>query len=152
MPESATGTLHSVAGHKKGRFNYPELGYTFGMHVKRYHALIGMLLLALVVLPGQSLYAQSKMLPLSADSHACHHMEKQAGLEKAQPPMKCCQEDQSRCNQSCGDCFHCSSLIAVLSVPLLPAEKNTFSYARPARDTRASLPASGQFRPPRLTI
>jgi len=128
------------------------LGYTGGMKVKRYRALIGMLLLALVVLPGQSLYAQSKMLPLNADNHGCHHMDKQGGHQKAQPPMKCCQEDQSQCNQSCGDCFHCGSLIAVLPVPLLPTEKNTFSYARPARDTHTSLPASGQFRPPRLII
>jgi len=123
------------------------------MNVKRYRALIGLLLLALVGLPGQSLYAQSKMLPLNADSHTCHRMDKQGGQEKAHPQaMKSCQQNQSQCNPSCGDCFHCSSMNAVLEVPSLSTEQSTFVFIHPSRDSHTSLPASAQFRPPKLII
>lgn len=109
-----------------------------------------MLLLAMVVLPWRALYAQSEMLPASGAEH--EYISQGFSQSDEQHAKECCQQKQSQCNQSCDDCFHCGTLHAVISVPVLATGRSGLDYALPARNTHISIIPSGQFRPPRLII
>ncbi len=121
------------------------------MHIKANRLFIVTLLLALVVMPVRALYAQSEMPLVAEKSHVCHQMEKQL-QDSSQHAMQCCQQDDMQCNQTCSDCFHCSGITAILSLPHLLIDKSGRGYTLPAGDSYTSLSSSGQFRPPRLII
>lgn len=151
---SGAGTFVSNAGLIDGfaiGFRLVAWGILGGMNRRGHHHrwLVSLLLVALVALPMTSLYAQSVMLTGSGMEREFHHEFSQFDEQHAK---ECCQQDQSQCRQSCGDCFHCGTLHAVISMPVLAAERPGLDYAPPTRNNHTSLIPSGQFRPPRLII
>lgn len=115
--------------------------------------MIWLLLLAMVLLPAQALYAQTDMLAPSA-SHACEHTRMQhtgPAVDGAQL-MSCCDQEADRCNQNCRDCFHTQSINAIAGTLVLQINQPCSHYLLPSQDIHSGLSPAGQFRPPRILI
>ena len=109
-----------------------------------------LLMLAMILLPWQALYAQTDMLVPSMN-HKCEHAQMQQ-VEQAQHEMTCCEQDAGHCNQNCRDCFHCQSISAIITALALDIDQPYSSYSLPLHETHSGLPSAGQFRPPRTLV
>lgn len=117
--------------------------------------LVHLLMLAILVLPGQSLFAQTEMAS-STQNHECPHMQKQhmqmSQHQDDQQAMDCCDQDAGHCNAGCGDCFHCPSFSAVITDLQLDISQSYLSFLLPLHEMVSGLPPAAQFRPPRTLI
>lgn len=112
-----------------------------------------LLLLAMVLLPVQALYAQTEMLVPSAN-HECEHtgMQHAGSTVDETQLMSCCDQEASHCNQNCRDCFHTQSINALAGTPVLQIDQPCSYDLLPAQETHSGLPPAGQFRPPRNLV
>lgn len=111
--------------------------------------MIYLLMLAMLILPWQALYAQTEMMA-PAQKHDCHHAQQQQA-EHMQHDMACC-EDTSHCNSNCLECYHCQSISAVVSVLNLVLQEPYSGYSLPLHETSSGLAPAPQYRPPRTLV
>lgn len=112
--------------------------------------LVKLLMLALLVMPWQGLYAQTQMLTLTQADN-CQH-EKMRSMDTEQSKMSCCEQDKNHCDQSCGDCFHCQTLTA-LTMDFNQKIDSFFNrYFLPVLPLYSGLPPEAKHRPPRIQI
>jgi len=117
--------------------------------------LVHLLMLAMLVLPWQSLSAQTEMAAPS-QKHECLHMQKQhmpmSQYQDDQQAMDCCDPDVGHCNAGCGDCFHCPSFSAVMTDLQLDIEQSYLGFLLPLHEMVSGLPPAARFRPPRTLV
>ncbi|MGD8408432.1 MAG: hypothetical protein PVG13_07575 [Thiohalophilus sp.] len=112
--------------------------------------LVHLLMLALLVMPWQSLYAQTQM-QTSIQPDKCQH-EKMQPMDSDHQAMTCCDQDSNHCDQSCRDCFHCQTLNAVAMDLNLEFDSQYSQYYLPHLPIYSGLPPASQYRPPRIHV